>query len=159
MSTPRSPRRHRQPRRRPRIPATPRRSRCARHLGHAIASEWTKIRSVRSTMWTLGVFVLLVVGIGLLAGAVVAADSSASSLGGQPAAPGFLRSAARQHVRHHARRADHGLRVRHGHDPYDDDRLSQPGRVLAAKAIVFFLSPSWSPGAAVLVVAVQTWPC
>lgn len=24
------------------------------HLGHAIASEWTKIRSVRSTMWTLG---------------------------------------------------------------------------------------------------------
>ncbi|NUR67834.1 MAG: ABC transporter permease, partial [Streptomyces sp.] len=37
------------------------------HLGHAIASEWTKIRSVRSTMWTLGVFILLVVGIGLLA--------------------------------------------------------------------------------------------
>lgn len=36
------------------------------HLGHAIASEWTKIRSVRSTMWTLGVFVLLVVGIGFL---------------------------------------------------------------------------------------------
>jgi ABC-2 type transport system permease protein len=36
------------------------------HLGHALASEWTKIRSVRSTMWTLGVFVLLVVGIGLL---------------------------------------------------------------------------------------------
>ena len=35
------------------------------HLGHALASEWTKIRSVRSTMWTLGVFVLLVVGIGL----------------------------------------------------------------------------------------------
>ena len=36
------------------------------HLGHALASEWTKIRSVRSTMWTLGVFVLLVVGIGFL---------------------------------------------------------------------------------------------
>ncbi|MGW4821399.1 ABC transporter permease [Streptomyces sp. NPDC004227] len=36
------------------------------HLGHAIASEWTKIKSVRSTMWTLGVFILLVVGIGLL---------------------------------------------------------------------------------------------
>ncbi|GAA2244753.1 ABC transporter [Streptomyces ruber] len=36
------------------------------HLGHAIASEWTKIRSVRSTMWTLGVFLLLVVGIGFL---------------------------------------------------------------------------------------------
>ncbi|GGX41930.1 ABC transporter permease subunit [Streptomyces fructofermentans] len=36
------------------------------HLGHALASEWTKIKSVRSTMWTLGVFLLLVVGVGLL---------------------------------------------------------------------------------------------
>ncbi|MFI1415547.1 ABC transporter permease [Streptomyces sp. NPDC020707] len=36
------------------------------HLGHALTSEWTKIKSVRSTMWTLGVFLLLVVGIGLL---------------------------------------------------------------------------------------------
>ncbi|MBH5337041.1 ABC transporter permease subunit [Streptomyces pactum] len=34
------------------------------HLGHALASEWTKIKSVRSTMWTLGVLVVLVVGIG-----------------------------------------------------------------------------------------------
>lgn len=46
------------------------------HLGHALASEWTKIRSVRSTMWTLGVFVVLVVGIGLLAGVVVADSTS-----------------------------------------------------------------------------------
>ncbi|MFD8547722.1 ABC transporter permease subunit [Streptomyces sp. NPDC059649] len=37
------------------------------HLGHALASEWTKIRSVRSTIWTLGVLLLLIVGIGLLA--------------------------------------------------------------------------------------------
>lgn len=36
------------------------------HLGHAIVSEWTKIRSVRSTVWTLGVMFVLVVGIGLL---------------------------------------------------------------------------------------------
>ncbi|MER6014498.1 ABC transporter permease [Streptomyces bluensis] len=36
------------------------------HLGHALASEWTKIKSVRSTMWTLGIFLLLVVGIGFL---------------------------------------------------------------------------------------------
>ncbi|MFJ2827377.1 ABC transporter permease [Streptomyces sp. NPDC087263] len=42
------------------IPVTP------THLGHALASEWTKIKSVRSTMWTLGVFLLLVVGIGFL---------------------------------------------------------------------------------------------
>jgi hypothetical protein len=50
------------------------------NLGHAIASEWTKIRSVRSTMWTLGVYVLLVVGIGLLAGAIVAANASPDDL-------------------------------------------------------------------------------
>ncbi|MBA0051613.1 ABC transporter permease [Streptomyces sp. AJS327] len=36
------------------------------HLGHAIASEWTKIRSVRSTMWTLATMFVLVVGIGFL---------------------------------------------------------------------------------------------
>ncbi|PBO21133.1 ABC transporter permease, partial [Streptomyces albidoflavus] len=35
------------------------------HLGHALASARTKIRSVRSTVWTLCVFVALVVGIGL----------------------------------------------------------------------------------------------
>ncbi|CAM5408054.1 ABC transporter permease subunit [Streptomyces atroolivaceus] len=35
-------------------------------LGDAIASEWTKIRSVRSTMWTLGVMIVLLIGIGLL---------------------------------------------------------------------------------------------
>ncbi|MFI6930685.1 ABC transporter permease [Streptomyces sp. NPDC050287] len=53
------------------------------HLGHAIASEWTKIKSVRSTMWTLGVFVLLVVGIGLGAGALVAANSGEGALEGE----------------------------------------------------------------------------
>ncbi|MEV0219461.1 ABC transporter permease [Streptomyces sp. NPDC050704] len=39
------------------------------HLGHALTSEWTKIKSLRSTMWTLGIFLLLVVGIGLLVAA------------------------------------------------------------------------------------------
>ncbi|MEU9304302.1 ABC transporter permease [Streptomyces sp. NPDC048269] len=36
------------------------------HLGHALASEWTKLISVRSTLWTLGSLVLTVVGAGLL---------------------------------------------------------------------------------------------
>ncbi|MFD7259690.1 ABC transporter permease [Streptomyces sp. NPDC059874] len=36
------------------------------HLGHALASEWTKMVSVRSTLFTLGALVLTVVGIGLL---------------------------------------------------------------------------------------------
>ncbi|MFJ8026266.1 ABC transporter permease [Streptomyces sp. NPDC096311] len=39
------------------------------HLGHALTSEWTKIKSVRSTLWTLGIFLLLVVGIGFLVAA------------------------------------------------------------------------------------------
>ena len=50
------------------------------HLGHAIASEWTKIKSVRSTMWTLGVYVLLVVGIGIATGALVAANADPEGL-------------------------------------------------------------------------------
>ncbi|MEU9995352.1 ABC transporter permease subunit [Streptomyces sp. NPDC050848] len=41
------------------------------HLGDALASEWTKIRSVRSTMWTLGVMVLLMLVIGIGVAAVV----------------------------------------------------------------------------------------
>ncbi|MET9449485.1 ABC transporter permease [Streptomyces cinerochromogenes] len=61
------------------------------HLGHALASEWTKIRSVRSTMWTLGVFVLLVVGIGLMAGALVEANSDSTGLSGEnPLSFGFF---------------------------------------------------------------------
>ncbi|MYS20758.1 ABC-2 type transport system permease protein [Streptomyces sp. DvalAA-14] len=35
-------------------------------LSHALHSEWTKIRTVRSTMWTLGVMLFLVIGINLL---------------------------------------------------------------------------------------------
>ncbi|MFE5104824.1 ABC transporter permease, partial [Streptomyces sp. NPDC056659] len=42
------------------------------HLGDALASEWTKIRSVRSTLWTLGVMVLLMVAIGLGVAAMAA---------------------------------------------------------------------------------------
>lgn len=36
------------------------------HLGHALASEWTKLTSVRSTVWTLSSMVVMVVGVGLL---------------------------------------------------------------------------------------------
>ncbi|MFW6719853.1 ABC transporter permease [Streptomyces sp. MAR4 CNY-716] len=44
------------------------------HLGHAFASEWTKIRSVRSTMWTLGIMLVLVVGVGFLIALAMASD-------------------------------------------------------------------------------------
>ncbi|MFF7882841.1 ABC transporter permease [Streptomyces sp. NPDC007896] len=56
------------------IPVTP------THLGHALTSEWTKIKSVRSTLWTLGIFLLLVVGIGFL----VAAQTQDSDFGDVP---------------------------------------------------------------------------
>jgi ABC-2 type transport system permease protein len=42
------------------IPVTPAR------FGHALRSEWTKIRTVRSTLWTLGVMLVLVIGVDLL---------------------------------------------------------------------------------------------
>lgn len=44
------------------------------NLGHALASEWTKIKSVRSTVWTLSIFLILVIGIGLLAVANTQSD-------------------------------------------------------------------------------------
>ncbi|MEU4209029.1 ABC transporter permease subunit [Streptomyces sp. NPDC026206] len=58
-------------------------------LADALLSEWTKIRSVRSTMWTLGVMIVLVVGIGLL---VATAYSSTSSTleGNSPLGLGFF---------------------------------------------------------------------
>lgn len=52
------------------------------HLGDALASEWTKIRSVRSTIWTLGVMIVLMLGIGILS--AVAVSSSGTNLEGQP---------------------------------------------------------------------------
>ncbi|WFB11564.1 ABC transporter permease [Streptomyces sp. LX-29] len=59
------------------------------HLGDALASEWTKIKSVRSTMWTLGVMILLVVGVDFATAAVVA-DSEANLEGESPLGIGFV---------------------------------------------------------------------
>ncbi|MFE7596571.1 ABC transporter permease [Streptomyces sp. NPDC057494] len=55
----------------------------AAHLGDALASEWTKIRSVRSTMWTLGVMILLMFAIGL--GVAAIASSSEAPMGDESA--------------------------------------------------------------------------
>ncbi|MTE21059.1 ABC transporter permease [Streptomyces sp. TRM43335] len=49
------------------------------HLGHAIASEWTKIRTVRSTVWTLAVMFALVVGIGFLVALALGNEDQASA--------------------------------------------------------------------------------
>ncbi|WP_432149697.1 ABC transporter permease subunit [Streptomyces sp. bgisy029] len=51
-------------------------------LGDAIASEWTKIRSVRSTLWTLGVMIVLMVAIGLMSALLVSA--AGTDLAGEP---------------------------------------------------------------------------
>lgn len=50
------------------------------NLKHALASEWTKIRTVRSTVWTLGVMLALVIGVNLL---VLWAVTASSSGGGE----------------------------------------------------------------------------
>lgn len=108
------------------------------HLGHALASEWTKIKSVRSTMWTLGVFVVLVIGIGLLAGAVVS-DSSQDMDGENPLGLGFfgllLGSMCIITLGVLTTASEYGT----GMIRTTMTACPSRGRVLTAKAIVFFL--------------------
>ncbi|KAB7851202.1 ABC transporter permease subunit [Streptomyces mobaraensis] len=51
----------------------------AAHLGDAVVAEWTKIRSLRSTMWTLGTMLVLVVGLGLTLSLVASASDKLAS--------------------------------------------------------------------------------
>ncbi|MFJ3596387.1 ABC transporter permease [Streptomyces sp. NPDC090126] len=53
-------------------------------LSDAIASEWTKLRSVRATVWTLGVMVVLMLTLGL-AIALLLAASDTRLVGGESA--------------------------------------------------------------------------
>ncbi|XCM29749.1 ABC transporter permease [Streptomyces parvus] len=58
-------------------------------LGDAIASEWTKLRSVRSTVWTLGVMVVLMLALGVGTALLLAANDT--DLAGEPSlAMGFF---------------------------------------------------------------------
>ncbi|MER6598515.1 ABC transporter permease [Streptomyces parvus] len=58
-------------------------------LGDAIASEWTKLRSVRSTVWTLGVMVVLMLALGVGIALLLAVNDT--NLAGEPAlALGFF---------------------------------------------------------------------
>ncbi|MER5833519.1 ABC transporter permease subunit [Streptomyces sp. NPDC002130] len=109
------------------------------HLGNAIASEWTKIRSVRSTLWTLGVFVLLVIGIGTLTGVVVA-ESDPALDGESPLGLGFfgllLGSMCIMTLGVLTTASEYGTGM------IRTTMVACPsrGRVLAAKAVVFFLT-------------------
>ncbi|MFI7352401.1 ABC transporter permease [Streptomyces avidinii] len=60
------------------------------HLGHALASEWTKLVSLRSTLWTLGSLVLIVVGVGLIVVAQTADEDFAQINFTTPALIGLL---------------------------------------------------------------------
>ncbi|MFE5871074.1 ABC transporter permease [Streptomyces roseifaciens] len=58
-------------------------------LMDAVTAEWTKIRSVRSTIWTLSIMVGIIVGIGLLIATAVNAAGSTMS-GTNALAAGFF---------------------------------------------------------------------
>ncbi|MCX4769765.1 ABC transporter permease [Streptomyces sp. NBC_01260] len=107
-------------------------------LGDAIASEWTKIRSVRSTMWTLGVLVVLLLVIGLLS--AIAVDMSDTDLGSTPVLSlGFfgvlLGSICVITLGVMTISSEYGT----GMIRTTMTACPSPGRVLGAKAIVFFL--------------------
>ncbi|WP_338320713.1 ABC transporter permease, partial [Streptomyces lonarensis] len=57
------------------------------HLGNALLAEWTKIRSVRSTIWTLLVMMVVTVGIGTGVAAII---SATSEQGFDPPIAGFI---------------------------------------------------------------------
>ncbi|MBP0457699.1 ABC transporter permease subunit [Streptomyces montanisoli] len=59
------------------------------HLGDAILAEWTKMRSVRSTMWTLGALVVVVLGVGTVIPWAVRTDAPGPQ-GDPPLAYGFF---------------------------------------------------------------------
>lgn len=107
-------------------------------LADALASEWTKIRSVRSTMWTLGVQIVLLLAIGLLS--AIAVDASDTDLGSTPVLSlGFfgvlLGSICVITLGVMTIASEYGT----GMIRTTMTACPSPGRVLGAKAIVFFL--------------------
>ncbi|CBG69954.1 MULTISPECIES: ABC transporter permease subunit [Streptomyces] len=107
------------------------------HLGHAISSEWTKIKSVRSTIWTLGVFVVLVIGLGLLF-ALIAASTDMNLEGESPLGLGLfgvmIGSVCILTLGVLTTASEYGT----GMIRTTMTACPSRGRVLAAKAIVFF---------------------
>lgn len=107
-------------------------------LGDALASEWTKIRSVRSTMWTLGVMIVLLLAIGVLS--AVAVEASDTDLGSTPVLSlGFygvlLGSICVITLGVMTIASEYGT----GMIRTTMTACPSPGRVLGAKALVFFL--------------------
>ncbi|AZK96528.1 MULTISPECIES: ABC transporter permease subunit [Streptomyces] len=59
-------------------------------LADAVASEWTKIRSLRSTMWTLGTMVAVFFGIGTLVALIVRATDDGTFVEDEVLSLGFF---------------------------------------------------------------------
>ncbi|WP_019889528.1 ABC transporter permease [Streptomyces purpureus] len=108
------------------------------HLGDALASEWTKIRSVRATVWTLGVMVLLMLGVGLGVAAIVS-NANVDTEGEPALGMGFfgvlLGSICVMTLGVLTIASEYGT----GMIRTTLTACPSRGRVLAAKAIVFFL--------------------
>ncbi|MZD07885.1 ABC transporter permease subunit [Streptomyces sp. SID5785] len=108
------------------------------NLGDALLSEWTKIRSVRSTMWTLGVMIFLMVGLGLASAAVVAAADDVKPQGDEVLSLGFfgvlLGSICVMTLGVLTIASEYGT----GMIRTTMTACSSRSRVLAAKALVFF---------------------
>ncbi|MEU3374952.1 ABC transporter permease subunit [Streptomyces sp. NPDC006660] len=104
----------------------------------ALASEWTKIRSVRSTLWTLGILLVLLLGLGLLIGFVVRStshdtkDTSVLVLGAYGVLLGSLCVITLGVLT---------ITSEYGTGMIRTTFMACPsrGRILAAKAVVFFL--------------------
>lgn len=124
------------------------------HLGHAIASEWTKLRTVRSTMWSFGIMFVLVVGIGLLMTTTVGEDEYDSSPILSFGLPGVLLGQL----------AVVTLGVLVMTSEYSTGMIRttltacpQRGRILTAKAFVFFVVTLVVCTAAAGIVALFNW--
>jgi hypothetical protein len=123
-------------------------------LSHALRSEWTKIRSVRSTMWTLGVMLALVIGINLL---IVVPLSNSSDATVPVLAPGLFGLMLGQ-------MAVITLGVLVITSEYGTGMIRttftscpQRSRVLAAKAIVFFGVSFVTTTVACTITALVSW--
>ncbi|MFI0736784.1 ABC transporter permease [Streptomyces sp. NPDC021100] len=62
----------------------------AAHLGDAVVAEWTKIRSLRSTVWTLSTMLVIVIGLGLTVSLVISSQEGSLSGEGMLAAVGAV---------------------------------------------------------------------
>lgn len=160
MTTPAAPQAHQQPQQgRPAGPLGSYESPIPiRHatLGDAIASEWTKIRTVRSTMWTLGVMIVLMLTVGLGSALLIAAADG--DLGGEPVVGlGFFGVLLGSICVITLGVLTIGSEYSTGMIRTTLTACPSRGRVLAAKAIVFFLlSFAITTVTATVVAVVQT---